>query len=114
MSDKQKYSLLNLLLAAWFMQQCIDNLRGTTYDTRQLKARMNQLEPELKKIIDRDLDLLWGADSEAMYNLQDGMTKFFALFAEQRVENIAGFAELVERFIAMPTWCMNMLGVKIV
>lgn len=112
--EQKQIALLNMLLASWFMQETIDELKDTSAYNRLLKHRINQLEPELKKVIDGDLNLLWGVDDHALYNLQENMKSFFTLFATQRPENIAGFTELVKRFIDMPEWCMNMLGIKVV
>lgn len=111
--EKQLHSLLNLLICSWFMQECIDNLKGTTYDTHTLKMRLRQLEPELQKKIDKDLNLLWGTDDSALYDLQDGFRKFIGEFSTMRLENIVGFGELLERFKAMPDWVLHSLGVKI-
>jgi len=112
--ERKQIALLNMLLAGWFMLETLDELKDTNVYNRLLKQRINQLEPELKKVIDGDLNLLWGVDDNALYSLQNNLKEFFTLFATQRPENIAGFAELVKRFIEMPNWCMNMLGIKVI
>lgn len=112
--NEQLYACLNLLVGSWFLLECIDNLRGTGYDTQQLKARLNQLEPELRKKIDRDLNLLWGVDDQAMYNLQENFRQFVSGFATKRLEHVAGFGELLAQFHMMPELTLHRLGIKIV
>src|SRR5437868_1006458 len=98
--DDNKYTIpiLNMLLTAWLMLESIDQLRNTTYNAHQLKLRLNMLETELKKKLDRDLNLLWGTDDEAMYNLQDGIRALIKEFATMRPEYLAGYAELTKRY----------------
>lgn len=107
-------TILNLTLCAWFMQECIDALRGTTYDGRALKMRMNQLEPELKKVIDNDMDAIWGIDDLVMYRLQDGVREFFSDFSTMRPEQLAAFSALFRRFKELPEQTLAALDVKIV
>lgn len=88
-------SLMNMLIACSFILDCMDNLRGTSAYKQTFKNKLRQVEPELEKIIDTDLNLLWGADDAALYKLQDGFAKFIAQFqldrfADKTPEQIAG------------------------
>lgn len=112
--EPKQIALLNLLLASWLSLECIDELRNTNAYRHLLKQRINALEPELKKIIDQDLNLLWGTDDNAMYGLMEGIKTFLCELATVRPEQIVGLGELLKKFKMMPDWTLNMLGVKII
>jgi hypothetical protein len=111
--DAKLIALLNLLLGSWFLLECNDELIETNVYRHGLKQKLKQLEPELKKIIDKDLNLLWGVDDEAMYGLQEGIKTLFTELSTVRPEQLVGLGELIKRFKQMPDWCMNMLGIQI-
>ncbi len=111
-------SMLNLLIAANFVLECNDNLKRTNSYRQNLKMKLKQLEPELIKIIDTDLNYLWGADDPVLYEYQDGIKEFimlfdFKAFSKLPPEQILGFVQLTKDFFNAPELVLHRNGVKI-
>lgn len=111
--NKHLLPLINLLMAAWFMQGCIDELRGTNYNAHSLKMRLNQLEPELQARINTDLGKLWGADDKALYSLQDGLKETFQQMTTLKPEHIAAIGEMIKKLKQSPELFLHINGITI-
>lgn len=110
----KQYALLNLLITGWCMLGQLDELKNTSAYKQKMRSLINQLMPELERMVDTDLNLLWGVDDPAMYNLQEQVKKFLTEMAIIPTEYVAGLADLLQQFRQTPQLVLHRNGIKIV
>jgi hypothetical protein len=112
-NEQKQLALLNLLITAFLMLGQLDELKSTNAARHRLKNLINQVVPELEKVIDSDLGLLWGVDDSAMYNLMEHFKGFIHGMATMRTEHIAGLSELLHQWKQHPQLTLYRNGIKI-
>lgn len=112
--------LLNMIILGQLMFECIEFLSGTTAYKKKLKTKIQNLLPDLEKIIDEDWGLIASEKEHAqvLYVLNDGIKVFLdqlelKKFAAHKPAQIAGFGELMAKFHMMPEWILHHNGIKI-
>ena len=113
--EKKQLAYMNLLITGWLMLGQLDELKDTNAYKQKIKSLVNQLVPEIERMVDEDLNYLWGkADDQALYQVQEKCRLFIHQMASMKTENIAGLGELLEQFSRHPELTLHRSGIKII
>jgi hypothetical protein len=114
LSPEESILCMNEMMAGYYHLECMDAVRDTTLYNQRVKERGNAFMKVLEPHVSKGIEMLWGVEDTAFYNLLDHQKSLLQQIAKIKPEQRALLNEIMKQFMNAPELTAHRLGIKIV